>query len=48
LKYTCTEYREEMLLIGLRRQLNREDISEDEKKELLKQIKKLEAEMDMD
>lgn len=48
MKYTCTEYREEMLLIGLRRQLNREDISEDEKKELLKQIKKLEAEMDMD
>jgi len=48
MKYTCAEYREEMLLIGLRRQLNRKNISKEEKKELIKQIKKLEAEMDMD
>jgi len=48
MKYTCAEYREEMLLIGLKRQLNQEGISEERKKEIINQIKKLEAEMNMD
>ncbi|MDM8537291.1 hypothetical protein QUF70_11090 [Desulfobacterales bacterium HSG17] len=48
MKYTCAEYREEMMLIGLRKQLNQEGISDEKKKKLIKQIKKLESEMDMD
>lgn len=48
-RYTCTDYREEMRLIGLRRRL-REDttLSEEEKETLRAEIRRLEAEMGMD
>jgi hypothetical protein len=43
--YTCSDYRLEMILLGLRRRLNEESLSEDEKKRLLKEIRKIEVEM---
>jgi hypothetical protein len=36
-----------MTLLGLRRRLNEETLSEDEKEMLLKEIRKIEAEMEM-
>ncbi len=47
-KYTCNEYREEMILLSLRRRLNSEKISDKEKNDLLKQIDELEKKMEMD
>lgn len=47
MKYTCTEYREEMLLLALRRQLGRSGLSEEEKKRISEEIRKLEAKMEM-
>lgn len=41
----CTEYREEMLLAALRRRLQTEQLSEDEKRQLRYRIKQLEEEM---
>jgi hypothetical protein len=45
--YTCTDYRQEMVLIGLRRRLADPTLSLPEKKELEAQIRKLEADMGM-
>ena len=45
--YTCNEYREEMMLLGLQRRLNAEDISEDERRALQERIRDLEASMGM-
>lgn len=45
--YTCNEYREEMLLLGLQRQLHAENVSEEERERLKERIKDLEASMDM-
>jgi len=42
---TCSDYRSEMILLGLRRRLNEETLSEDEKERLLKEIRKIEDEM---
>ncbi|WP_419662544.1 hypothetical protein [Desulfosarcina variabilis] len=47
-KYTCSEYREEMLLLGLKRQLEDPTLSESEKKQLSEKITKLEQQMGMD
>lgn len=44
-KYTCTEYRQEMILVGLRKQLSKPDLSESEQKNLEAQIEKIEAAM---
>ena len=41
-KYTCNDYREEMILLGLKRRLYREDLSEDERKKILKEIETIE------
>lgn len=46
-KYTCNEYRQEMLLLSLRRQLHNSDLSDTAKKDLEKQIRHLEQQMDM-
>jgi hypothetical protein len=45
--YTCSDYRLEMILLGIRRRLYEEDLLEEEKEKLLKEIKKIEAEMEM-
>ena len=47
-KYTCAEYREEMILVRLKNRLNRSDISEEEKQTLAEEIAKLEREMGLD
>ena len=47
MKYTCTDYRTEMILLGLKRRLEQKGLSAEEKEDILKQIKKLEAAMGM-
>ncbi len=47
-KYTCNEYRQEMMLAGLHRQLADPDLSESEKKRLEQHIRQLEAEMGLE
>ena len=46
--YTCMDYREEMVLLGLKRRLAADNLTEAERKALLEQIQALEAAMDMD
>ena len=45
--YTCSDYRLEMVLLGIQRRLHEEELAEDEKERLLKEIQKIEAEMEM-
>lgn len=47
-RYTCTDYREEMRLMGLKRLLEKQGISEAEREKALAEIKLLEAKMGMD
>jgi hypothetical protein len=47
-KYTCNEYRQEMRLIGLKKQLTGGNLTESEKQQLTTEIKRLEKEMEMD
>ena len=46
--YTCTDYRSEMILMGLTRRLQAEGLDSRQAEELRRQIKALEAEMGMD
>lgn len=45
--YTCSEYREEMLLLGLQRRLHADGVSEEEREHLKARIKELESAMGM-
>ena len=47
-KYTCNEYREEMILLGLQRQLAAADLSPERREGLLKEIAKIETLMGLD
>jgi len=47
-KYTCNEYREEMILAALQRQLTHPNISPETKKQMLIDIEKLETAMGLD
>ena len=47
-RYTCTDYREEMMLLGLRKRLRDEQLSESEREKILQEIRYLETEMGMD
>jgi len=47
MKYTCVDYRSEMKLLGLKRRLEDENLSEDEKTRILEEIEELEEEMKM-
>jgi hypothetical protein len=47
-KYTCNDYRSEMILLGLNQRLEDEALSEEERIEIEKQIKELEAIMGLD
>jgi len=47
-KYTCNDYRTEMMLLGLNRRLNEEGLSEVERKVIIEEIKKLESKLGMD
>ncbi len=46
--YTCTDYRAEMILLGLTRRLQAEGLDSRQKEELQRQIKTIEAEMGME
>jgi hypothetical protein len=48
MKYTCTDYRTEMILLSLRQRLKQEDLSEVERKDILSQIEKVEVDMKLD
>ena len=47
-KYTCTDYRQEMILVGLRRRLADPQLPEKERQRLLERINRLERDMGMD
>ncbi len=44
-KYTCTEYREEMILLGLQKRLASKELTPQEKQSILKEIAKVEKQM---
>jgi len=46
-RYTCNEYREEMILAALQRSLQRSDLSQEERKRIEKEIQTLEKSMGM-
>jgi len=46
--YTCADYRIEMILLSLRQRLQREDLSEEERSDIVSQMKKLEAALELD
>jgi hypothetical protein len=45
--YTCSDYRQEMILLGLRKQLNDERLTDKERLQVLDQIERLEEKMGM-
>lgn len=45
--YTCAHYREEMRLLGLRRRLEQEGVTREERDRLLREIERLERSMAM-
>jgi len=45
MSYTCADYREEMILLGLIKRLRQENLSEEEKSAILYQIRKIEKDM---
>ena len=46
--YTCSDYRTEMTLLGLRRRLEDDALSPEQKEALRREIERLEAEMGID
>ena len=47
-KYTCTEYRQEMILLGLKRQLEAKGLPEAQRMQIAGKIRELERQMGMD
>jgi len=47
MKYTCVDYRSEMKLLGLKRRLEEENLSEEERVQIVQEIKELEKKMEM-
>jgi len=47
-KYTCTEYRQEMILLGLKRQLENSGLPESERMRIAEKVRQLEQQMGMD
>ena len=47
MEYTCVDYRSEMKLLGLKRRLEEENLTEDERSQIAHEIKELEKEMEM-
>lgn len=43
--YTCNDYREEMILLGLQKRLSLGNLTEQEKKDILKEIDRVEKQM---
>jgi hypothetical protein len=47
-RYTCNDYRQEMMLAGLRKQLADPQLNRSQKEMLEREIRRLEAEMGLD
>jgi len=47
MKYTCADYRIEMILVSLKQRLKQEDLNEAEKQDTILQIEKIEAAMEL-
>ena len=47
-RYGCNDYREEMRLVGLKKQLNEKNLSRSEKQSIKKEIAKLEKALQLD
>ena len=45
MKYTCTDYRKEMMLLSLKLRLQQENLTEKERAALIEEIRKLEQQM---
>ena len=48
MEYTCADYRIEMILLNLKRRLQYESLGEEERGDILLQIKKLEAKIGLE
>ncbi len=48
MEYTCVDYRAEMILLGLKRRLHLEELSEEEREGIILQVEKLEAKTGLD
>jgi hypothetical protein len=46
--YTCTDYRQEMMLLGLRHRLEEPGLPKADRERILQEIKELECQMGMD
>ena len=46
--YTCQDFRQEMIILGLRRRLQDSSLSEQERQAILERLQDLEAEAGMD
>lgn len=46
--YTCSDYRTEMILLGLKKRLSQAELPPDERRALLDEIRLLEADLQMD
>ena len=46
--YTCEDYREEMILVALKKQLTCTDLPDEEREALEKRVKELESDMGLD
>jgi len=45
MEYTCTDYRAEMMLLGLKLRLEKDELDDEEREALLSQIRKIEEQM---
>jgi len=48
MEYTCIDYRAEMILLGLKRRLHLEELSEEEREKIILQIEKFEVKAGLD
>ncbi|MFP3928561.1 MAG: hypothetical protein ACLFUP_06620 [Desulfobacteraceae bacterium] len=46
--YTCRSYREEMVLLGLKKRLENPELSDEERRSLCMELERMEREMGMD
>ena len=47
-RYTCADYRKEMILVSLKRRINTVSLSDEEREKVQSEIRRLEAEMNLD
>jgi hypothetical protein len=47
MKYTCEDYRSEMQLVAIKKRLQQENLTKEEKLKLIEEIKQLEEEMNL-